>query len=188
MTTKQCKCKYHVGDREVPITEMTKDASRPDGYSNTCKPCARARKKSWLDRVYSGDPNVQSVEESRAKQNAINKRTRKQNGLAWCLWKAAKDRCGRSGREFTITSADVIIPDVCPIFGMPLIQEVTVHRNASERPANYPTIDRIDSSRGYTPDNIMVISWRANSLKNDATLDELIALGEFAQRRRAPPT
>ena len=38
---------------------------------------------------------------------------------------------------------------------------------------NSPSLDRIDSTRGYEKDNICVISTRANILKRDATLDEL---------------
>ena len=35
-----------------------------------------------------------------------------------------------------------------------------------------PSLDRIDPTGGYTPDNIRVISYRANWIKNDGTLDE----------------
>ena len=39
---------------------------------------------------------------------------------------------------------------------------------------NYaPSLDRIDSSKGYIVGNISVISLRANMLKNNATLNEL---------------
>ncbi len=42
-----------------------------------------------------------------------------------------------------------------------------------------PTIDRIDNTRGYTKDNVLVVSHRANSIKSDATLDELEAIVSF---------
>ena len=35
------------------------------------------------------------------------------------------------------------------------------------------SLDRIDSSKGYVKDNIWVISHKANSIKNNATLTEL---------------
>ena len=47
---------------------------------------------------------------------------------------------------------------------------------------NSPSVDRIDPKKGYTPDNIRVISWRANSLKSDASLKELQVLVEDLSR------
>jgi hypothetical protein len=36
-----------------------------------------------------------------------------------------------------------------------------------------PTLDRIHNYLGYIRGNVEVISWRANHLKSDSTLDEL---------------
>jgi len=36
-----------------------------------------------------------------------------------------------------------------------------------------PSVDRFDNTKGYTRDNIRVISLRANLLKKDATVDEV---------------
>jgi hypothetical protein len=44
---------------------------------------------------------------------------------------------------------------------------------------NAPSIDRIDNSKGYTKDNIMIVSTKLNLLKKDATIDELIKIGDF---------
>lgn len=61
-------------------------------------------------------------------------------------------------------------PITCPILGIPLkFNRVKVEDNSY-------SIDRIDSSLGYSMDNIRVISYRANKLKNNATTDELIRL------------
>ena len=39
-----------------------------------------------------------------------------------------------------------------------------------------PSIDRIDSSKGYTPDNCWLISQRMNTIKNNSTYRELFTL------------
>jgi len=44
-----------------------------------------------------------------------------------------------------------------------------------------PSLDRIDSRKGYTKDNIQVISNKANILKNDATLSELKMFAKWIQ-------
>lgn len=68
---------------------------------------------------------------------------------------------------------DLTFPLTCPVLGMPL-------EFNTERPKdNSFSIDRIDSSKGYSADNIVVVSVRANTLKSNATLDEMQRLVEF---------
>ena len=40
-------------------------------------------------------------------------------------------------------------------------------------PDNYATLDRIDPTKGYTLGNVQILSFRANTIKGDATLEEL---------------
>ena len=73
--------------------------------------------------------------------------------------------------DLTITQLnDLTFPISCPILGMPL------KFNRERMQDDSYSIDRIDSTQGYTIDNIRVISWRANRLKNNATNEELIKL------------
>jgi hypothetical protein len=79
------------------------------------------------------------------------------------MWSRAKYRAKQKGLEFNITKEDIVIPDTCPLLGIPM-------QSAS--------LDRIDPSKGYIKGNVWVISNRANTLKNDATLSELKTLVE----------
>ena len=81
----------------------------------------------------------------------------------------ARTRCEQSGMDFTITKEDIIVPDLCPLLGIPIIPKAKDRHHS-------PSLDRKDSSKGYTPDNIWVISTRANTLKNSAHSDELLLL------------
>lgn len=74
----------------------------------------------------------------------------------------------RTGREVTITEADIVIPDVCPVLGIPIRRDCTKEDRDSA-----PSIHRIDNNKGYTPDNIIVVSMRANQIKGTATVEEL---------------
>lgn len=67
-------------------------------------------------------------------------------------------------------------PEVCPLLEIPL---VSTH---DKRSPHNPSLDQIVPGKGYTLDNIQVISSRANWLKADATLTELKTLVENLER------
>jgi hypothetical protein len=70
-------------------------------------------------------------------------------------------------------------PDCCPVFGVPL------EYGASGYSPNGASIDRIDSSLAYGDGNLQIISRRANTIKNDATPDELRRLADYMARQEA---
>jgi hypothetical protein len=51
--------------------------------------------------------------------------------------------------------------------------------NRGKEQDNSYSIDRKDSTKGYNIDNIIVISNKANKLKNDATTDQLNKIAAF---------
>ena len=72
--------------------------------------------------------------------------------------------------EFNLTISELYqldYPISCPILGMPLV----FHRGKVED--NSPSIDRLDSSKGYSIDNIQVISFKANRSKSNLSPEEL---------------
>ena len=85
------------------------------------------------------------------------------------LWKAAKRRAKAKDLDFNITPDDIIIPQLCPLLNIPIIHTV----GKGKRSDNSPSLDRIDNRLGYVKGNILVVSWRANFLKSDASLTEL---------------
>jgi hypothetical protein len=81
--------------------------------------------------------------------------------------KSAKER----NIEFTLTLTDLnnlSFPITCPILGMPL----KWHRGKAQDDSF--SFDRIDSSKGYSIDNLQVISNLANRCKNNMTEEQLI--------------
>ncbi len=83
------------------------------------------------------------------------------------LLNSIRQRAKRLGAPFDLTRDDLIFPEKCPVFGFAL------ERNRGKVNFNSPSIDRIDPSRGYTKDNIQVISYKANTMKNNASKEEL---------------
>jgi len=85
------------------------------------------------------------------------------------LWSSAKYRAKKESIDFNIEISDVIIPAKCKYLNF-----ILTSKKGNRRCDELMSLDRIDSKRGYVKGNIEVISYKANRMKNDATLDELI--------------
>jgi len=92
------------------------------------------------------------------------------------MYDAAKYRAARKGLDFNLDPKDISIPDICPLLGIKL------RRGSGKSIDSSPTLDRIDSSKGYIKGNVWVVSKRANCIKNDATPDELIHIAMILLR------
>jgi hypothetical protein len=103
------------------------------------------------------------------------KRYRENNPRRYLFHKAAQQAKCR-GLKFSLVYNDIPeIPEFCPIF--PWIR-LTIGKSL----LSSPTIDRIDSSRGYVKGNIRVVSFRANVLRGDGSLKEFQALVKDARK------
>lgn len=89
------------------------------------------------------------------------------------MWNSARQRALLAGKEFTITMQDVDWSDNCPVFGYKFKYGKGGDRKTS------PSLDRIDNSLGYVPGNVEVISYHANRIKTDASLEELKSFAEY---------
>lgn len=81
-------------------------------------------------------------------------------------YNGAKYRAKQRGLEFTLSLFDLVIPDVCPVFGTPF------QKNGHDDMANAPSLDRHDNNKGYTKENVRVISNKANTCKNSMTVEQ----------------
>jgi hypothetical protein len=102
-------------------------------------------------------------------------------GLVANLLAGARKRGRLKGIECTISHEDIVVPEFCPVFGVKLEVADGFVTDFS------PTLDRIDNAKGYVPGNVMVVSWRANRLKADATFDELNRVSDFYGAYRPKP-
>lgn len=96
----------------------------------------------------------------------------RKNNPRQTLLDSAKDRSRTYGFPCTITLADIVIPEFCPLLGIKLVSG----RGVGGAKASSPSLDRIRPHLGYVPGNVWVISYRANMAKNDLTLLELQTL------------
>jgi len=87
----------------------------------------------------------------------------------------ARQRARKAGVPCNISLTDLVIPSHCPALGIPL-RPKPGKRGGGD---NSPSLDRIRPELGYVPGNVIVVSRRANRIKNDATIEELEAIADF---------
>jgi hypothetical protein len=119
---------------------------------------------------------LRSSPEGRANMNArwgeYMRLSRQKNPIVHMLARA-KARAKAKGMVFALTKEDVVVPLVCPVLG------IALYVGSGTASDHSPELDRIDNTKGYVKENVLVVSRRANRIKNDATLAELERVAAF---------
>ena len=169
--------------RKYKTTPEARAYKRQKARKYRADPVVRARNAEACRR-YRANQTPEQIQHRRDYANAYRLKNkeyfkeaesaRRRDDPARQMVYAAKQRAAKRGIEFSIISHDVLpLPSHCPVLGIELD-----YKRGTWGP-NSPSLDRVDNSRGYIPDNIVVVSFRANRLKSDATPDELRKLGEY---------
>ncbi|QGH74861.1 hypothetical protein MAL1_00115 [Bacteriophage DSS3_MAL1] len=167
-----CKACVNVGRGDPPYLEQALACGLP-GKAKTCPACGVEKLgKAFGYRMHDGRVYLKSW----CMECAADLNQKRREDPAVRLYEGAKARAKKYGIEFTISKKDVKVPEVCPVFGVPLLIA------GGTRTDNSPTLDRIDPTCGYTPSNVHVISWRANRLKSNMSAAELEALYKYANQ------
>jgi hypothetical protein len=157
-------------DKTLPASSFHKDKRTATGLRCWCKECVSWKFKRQFLGTDAYKRRLRKYYDNRKVQVAKDPRPQ------WITHATAnaKRRAKEMGVAYTLTRDDIIsvFPEECPLLGMPFAftQGKTV-------PAS-PSLDRKDSSKGYTPDNVWVISAKANRIKSDATTEEISMLVE----------
>ena len=86
------------------------------------------------------------------------------------LYAKLKSSAKKRNIQFELTVQDLYqidFPITCPVLGIPL------HWNIGEAKEDSYSFDRIDSTKGYTFDNLEIISLKANRAKNNLNEAEM---------------
>jgi hypothetical protein len=140
---------------QKPLVDFD-ERSDKRGYKVRCRPCCLSH-STWMSEVYRNDPSGWI-----AKRHA----RRVANPVPYMLT-TAKRRAKQMGLDFSLTREDIVIPQRCPLLGIELN---LVRGRVSD---STPSLDRIDNAKGYVPGNVWVISYKANTIKSRATIEEL---------------
>lgn len=154
------------------LSEFNRCRRLRDGHVGHCKACHsiyyKRNKPAALARTRRRRAKP-GMREHESKQQ----RDRRRKFPIVRMLQEASVRARAKGLPFSLSEADIVIPVVCPALGIEIKMGVGVRSEHS------PSIDRVIPALGYVSGNVRVISWRANRLKNDATLDELKRIVEY---------
>lgn len=118
-----------------------------------------------------------------ATQQTRRERTDHQRDKEWYaktikkqMLKGAVARARKRGVPFDLKPEDILLPTHCPALGVELNYGV----GKGQPQSNSPSLDRIVPALGYVPGNVLVVSYRYNTLKGNATPEELRRVAQFA--------
>ncbi len=92
-------------------------------------------------------------------------------------FRAKKANAIHTGYTWDIEFGDLVWPTHCPILGIEL------DYFAETAQENSPSFDRIDSNKGYVKGNVIIVSWRANRIKNNGTAEEHTKIAEYLTKQ-----
>lgn len=147
-----CECSCSCGGK----TKSTRRECLISGKTQSCG-CLRTEKVNAKNR-------------ERFDPNAVSK------SVEYKMLARAKSRAKKNNLPFNLELDDIAIPERCPLLG------IKIESNNFRNSPNNPSLDKIIPEKGYIKGNVWVISNRANTLKNDATLKELKTLVENLEK------
>lgn len=129
-----------------------------DGLRSRCRDCENAKGRIWRNTKLESAPQELKIKS---------------------MISTAKVRSKKLGLPFNIDRDYVrtLIVHVCPYLHIPINWE-----NRDKAAYDSPSLDKITPSQGYIVGNCQIISNRANMLKTNATVEELLLMAEGLQR------
>lgn len=154
---------------EKSLENFYNDRSTKSGKTSSCKNCITSRRDYTYNRAYQRKQREINKEE-------VNRRKRywyQNQRLEKKIFYRVRARAKRKGIPFTLKLKDIVIPEKCPVLHVPLVI------GTKENYEYTHSLDRLDNSKGYHKDNVLVMSMKANSMKNSGTPLELLALANW---------
>lgn len=143
---------------------------KPKGRVGTCRACQNLKVAEWKRR------NPERVRAIKAKfyRNHVKywrRRAVVEDWPAQLLRNAVNSSKRRKQGPPTITVAWIVAqPMVCPYLGIPLEPSEQI------RGLRQPSLDRIDNSKGYTPENTRLTSLAWNQMRNMSSVEDALHL------------
>ena len=173
---KDCGTSQELSHRQK-IRKMWADGLLERPQSKLCPECKEIKKQS----EFTVTTNNKSGLYAYCKDcNKIRSKRIRFTRITYRMLSTVKSRARRINVPFNLNIEDIVIPEYCPVLG------IKIERSNQSFSSSSPSIDRIIPELGYVSGNIVIVSNRANLLKSDATIDELMALADYYKQFRGP--
>lgn len=169
----------------VKIKEMAKQGHKLDVIAKALSTTVSRQRIKQLTQQYGIDSFAIRKD---IVQKELNDKMFKKWGSQWAnkeyrkslIYQTMREKFNRKktnaqkiGLEFSINFGELTFPTHCPILGLEL------DYFSDGRVENSVSFDRIDPNKGYVPGNVVIVSWRANRIKNNGSADEHQKIADF---------
>lgn len=133
-----------------------------------CVNCRRPRGKDGTTTMcrHCADLNVKSQRKRRQRSDVYRQD----------LLNTMRTRAKQKGIPFDLSVEDIEWNTVCPVFGIPIYHRKKQANNAT-------SLDRLIPEKGYVKGNVIVISTKANRMKQNATVKELRQIADWLEKQ-----
>jgi hypothetical protein len=133
------------------------------------------RRKEWAKNNKERIKDTGKVYRERTKERSKAWREDNKDKLYFL---SIKGRATKKGFDFDLEESDLNSVVRCPVFGVELI------RSVGKPSWNSSSVDRKDNAKGYVKGNIEIMSYLANSMKRNATDEQLILFAQWVLREK----
>ncbi len=150
MVCKRCK-----------VDKLLNERGRCKGCEKYVKDYYKANREREISRAMKS-----FKKKSRKEINEYKRELNRRNPLSVIL-RHARKRAKEKDIPFDIEASDLEVPKFCPVLGIELCV------NDSHAKDNSISLDRIVPELGYVRGNVAIISYKANTIKNNASIEDL---------------
>jgi hypothetical protein len=171
MDKKCSKCKII-----KPCECFSLNKAERDGLNNWCKNCYQDYYRSNASKInqQTKQRRLDNPEPYRAYRHQYDqKREQGITGKLRSMLRGSRQRAKAKGlnHDLKLQDLEALVVSHCPITLQELKWEASGSQSSRYEP-NSPSLDRIDSTKGYILGNVQIISHQANTWKSSMTLEQ----------------